>query len=221
HAAAAPEFAQQPAISGSGEAGDRLTCSWSFTNPQDVTGQEAEMVAVKDGNVVAVLANGSSSPMTYTPLGDEGSVGCQVRAIGRAEGDADPPTTEASSPLRKVVRPLAIAGRGMKPQTLTEIERKGFTVEGECNRACALTLKVVLAAADARRLGLGTEPTTIASGRGPTKTGKSSVTARVKHLAALNKAGFVRITLFLSGIGTDGKPAPAIVVTKMKIRFHP
>lgn len=220
-AASPPEFAQRPTISGSGEAGQPLTCSWSFTNPQDVTGQEARMVAVQGGNVVGILANGDSSPMTYTPTGGEGSVGCQVRAIGRPEGDADPPTTEASSPLVRVVRPLAIAARGMKPQTLADIERNGFAVQGECTRACALTLRVVLGAADARRLGLGTRATTIASGRGRTKLGKSSVRARVKYLATLNKAGFVRITLFLGGVGKGGKTAPEIIVTKMKIRFHP
>jgi hypothetical protein len=156
----------------------------------------------------------------YKPNGNEGSVGCQVRAYGRTDGGGDPPTADAVSPLVKITPPLYIAGRGMKPQKLSTIERSGFAAQGECNRACSLKLELVLAAPDARRLGIGQGATTIGSGRGTLRAGKSTVRARVRHLAKLNHAGFVRLTLRLSAVGKDGTRAPAIVLTKLKIRFH-
>jgi hypothetical protein len=218
--AAAPRFDQKPVIRGSGHAGDRLTCSWSFTDPGDVSDQEAQMVAVQNDKIVRVLAFGDSSPLHYTPGGDEGHVGCRVRAQGQPDSDGNRPTAQAVAPLRKIIPPLAITARGMKPQTVAEIESKGFAAQGECNRACALTLKVVLGRRDARRLGIGRKATAIGFGKGRVRSGKASVRARVKHLAKLNHAGFVHLTLRLGGVAKNGDVAPAIILTKMRIRFH-
>ena len=111
------------------------------------------------------------------------------------------PTPPSDQPITTIQRQLLKLTLAVVPVKLRTALAKGLRVKGTCSATCALTVKLVLSAKDAKRLRLKTTVATV-KGRGGTSLKLRVSKKNARKLAQLKR---IRVKLVVAAVGTDGQ----------------